>query len=71
MSSEEVTEIKAEEATETVGNEIIETANEEQPTEQIKQEETVIAPIERPHIEQPTAKAKPKGQPKKPARSVQ
>ena len=65
MSSEEVSEVKTEEATEPVANEIIEETKQEQPTEQIKQEETITAPVE-----QPTAKAKPKAQPKKLARSV-
>ena len=65
MRSEEVTEVKTEEATEPVANEIIEETKQEQPTEQIKQEETITAPVE-----QPTAKAKPKAQPKKLARSV-
>ena len=71
MSSEEVTEVKTEEATEPVANEIIETTNEEEPTEPIKQEETTTAPVEENKEEtQPTAKAKPKAQPKKLARSV-
>ena len=38
MSSEEVNEVKNEEVPEVVANEIIETTNEEQPTEQIKEE---------------------------------
>ena len=71
MSSEEVTEVKTEEATEPVANEIIETTNEEEPTEPIKQEETTTAPVEQTTEQtQPTAKAKPKAQPKKLARSV-
>ena len=73
MSSEEVTEIKTEEATKPIANEIIETTNEEreQPTEQIKQEETITTPVEQKAEQtQPTAKAKPKAQPKKLARSV-
>ena len=70
MSSEEVTEVKTEEATEAVANEIIETTP-EQPTEETKQEETTTAPVEENKEEtQPTAKAKPKAQPKKLARSV-
>ena len=45
--------------------------NEEQPTEQSKQEETVTTPIEETKEEtQPTAKAKPKATPKKLARTV-
>ena len=71
MSSEEVTEVKTEEATEPVANEIIEESKQEQPTEQIKQEETITTPVEETKEEtQPTAKAKPKAQPKKLARSV-
>ena len=73
MSSEEaVTDDKTEEATEPVANEIIETTNEEEPTEPIKQEETTTtAPVEQTTEQtQPTAKAKPKAQPKKLARSV-
>ena len=65
MSGEEVTQVKTEEATEPVANEIIEETKQEQHTEQIKQEETITAPVE-----QPTAKTKPKAQPKKLARSV-
>ena len=67
MSSETVEEAKTEEATEPVANEIIETTP-EQPTEPIKQEETTTAPVEQ--TTEPTAKAKPKAQPKKLARSV-
>ena len=75
MSSQTVEEVKTEEATEPVANEIIETTNEEikqeEPTEQIKQEETTTAPVEETKEEtQPTAKAKPNAQPKKLARSV-
>ena len=70
MSSEEVAEVKTEEATEPVANEITETTP-EQPTEQIKQEETTTQPVEEiTEPTQPTAKAKPKAQPKKLARSV-
>ena len=70
MSSEEVTEVKTEEATEPVANEITE-ATPEQPTEPIKQEETITTPVEETKEEtQPTAKAKPKAQPKKLARNV-
>ena len=79
MSSEEVTEVKTEEATEPVANEIIETTPEEEreafasrsvrePTEPIKQEETTAPPVEQ--TTEQTAKAKPKAQPKKLARSV-
>ena len=64
MSSEEVNEVKNEEAPEVVANEIIETTNEEQPTEQIKEE-----PKEEPKEEaKPLAKAK--AVPKKLARTV-
>ena len=70
MSSETVEEVKTEEATEQVANEVIETAP-EQPTEQIKEEETITTPVEQTtEPTQPTAKAKPKAQPKKLARSV-
>ena len=61
MSSEEVNEVKNEEATETVANELIEEA----PEEEIK-EATEDTSTE----EQPTAKAKPKATPKKLARTV-
>ena len=71
MSVETVEEDKNEEGAETVNNEVIETTNEEQPAEQIKQEETITAPIEEIKEDaQPTPKAKPKAQPKKLARSV-
>ena len=56
MSSEEVNEVKNEEVPEVVANEIIETTNEEQPTEQIKEETKPIA--------------KAKATPKKLARTV-
>ena len=70
MSSETVEEVKTEEATEPVASEIIETAP-EQPTETIKQEETITTPVEETKEEtQATPKAKPKAQPKKLARSV-
>ena len=46
MSSEEVSEIRNEEATDPIVNEVIETTNEEQPTEEIKEEETTTTPIE-------------------------
>ena len=60
MSSEEVNEVKNEEAPEIISNEIIETSNEEQRTEQIKDEpKEETKPI-----------AKPKAVPKKLARSV-
>ena len=60
MSSEEAIEVKNEEATEIITNEIIETTNEEQPTEQIKEEpKEETKPI-----------AKPKATPKKLARTV-
>ena len=71
MSVETVEEVKNEEVAEIVNNEVIETTNEEQPTEQIKQEETLTAPIEEIKEDaQPTPKAKPKAQPKKLSRSV-
>ena len=71
MSVETVEEAKNEEEAEIVNNEVIETTNEEQPAEQIKQEETVTAPIEEIKEDAPpTPKAKPKAQPKKLARSV-
>ena len=63
MSSEEVNEVKNEEVPEVVANEIIETTNEEQPTEQIQE------PKEEPKEEtKPIAKAK--ATPKKLARTV-
>ena len=71
MSSEAVAEAKNEEVAEIDNTEIIEATNEEQPTEQIKQEETITPPIEETKEEtQPTAKAKPKATPKKLARTV-
>ena len=68
MTSEEVSEVKNEEATETIANEIIETTNEEQPTEQIK-EETKEEPKEEIK-EEAKPKAKAKATPKKLARTV-
>ena len=69
MSSETVEEVKTEEANEQVADEIIEETK--QPTEPIKQEETITTPVEETTEQtQPTAKAKPKAQPKKLARSV-
>ena len=74
MSCEDVTEVKNEEATEPVVNDTIEATNEQQPTEQIKQEETITTPIEQTKEKDeetqpiPKAKAKPKAQPK--ARTV-
>ena len=81
MSAEAVEEVKNEEVAEILTNDVIEDAspearelrdtNEEQPKEQIKQEETITAPIEEIKEEtQPTAKAKPKATPKKLARTV-
>ena len=71
MSSEAVEEAKNEEVAEIDNTEIVEATNEEQPTEQIKQEETITPPIEETKEEtQPTAKAKPKATPKKLARTV-
>ena len=68
MTSEDVNEVKNEEATETIANVIIETTNEEQPNEQIK-EETKEEPKEETEEEtKPIAKAK--ATPKKLARSV-
>ena len=59
MTSEAVDEVKNEEASEPIINEIIEATSEEQPTEQIKQEEDkTTEPIEQTHEEQPKAKAK-------------
>ena len=60
MSSEEVNEVKNEEAPEVVVNEDIETTNEEPPTEQIKEEPKEVT--------KPLAKAK--ATPKKLARTV-
>ena len=61
MSAEAVEEVKNEEATETVENEVIETTNEQQPTELIKQEETITPPVEQTTEQtQPTPKAKAK-----------
>ena len=68
MTSEEVSEVKNEEATETIANEIVETTNEEQPTEQIK-EETKEEPKEEIK-EEAKPKAKAKATPKKLARTV-
>ena len=67
MSSEEVSEIKNEEATAPIVNEVLETTNEEQPTEQIKEEETKITPVEQIKEE---AKPKAKATAKKLPRSV-
>ena len=61
MMSEAIDEVKNEEAPEPIINEGIETTNEEQPTEQIKEEEKTTEPIEQP---------KAKATPKKLARSV-
>ena len=61
MTSEAIDEVKNDEAPEPIINEIIETTNEEQPTEQIKEEEKITEPIEQP---------KAKATPKKLARSV-
>ena len=71
MSVETVEEVKNEDETEPITNEVIETTNEEQPAEQIKQEETITATVEQTTEQtQPTAKAKPKAQPKKLSRTV-
>ena len=71
MSAEAVEEVKNEEVAEIDNTEVLEETNEEQPKEQIKQEETITAPIEEIKEEtQPIAKAKPKATPKKLARSV-
>ena len=67
MSSEEVSEIKNEEATAPIVNEVLETTNEEQPTEQIKEEETKITPVAQIKEE---AKPKAKATAKKLPRSV-
>ena len=66
MTSEAIDEVKNEEAPEPIINEVIETTNEEQPTEQIIEEEKTIEHIEKSKgetiepIEQPKAKATPK-----------
>ena len=65
MTSEEVSEVKNEEAPEPIANEIIETTNEEQPTEQIKEETK-----EEPKEEETKPIAKAKATPKKLARTV-
>ena len=71
MSAEAVEEVKNEEVAEIDNTEVIEETNEEQPKEQIKQEETITAPIEEIKEEtQPTAKPKPKATPKKLSRTV-
>ena len=67
MSSEEVSDIKNEEATAPIVNEVLETTNEEQPTEQIKEEETKIPPVEQIKEE---AKPKAKSTAKKLPRTV-
>ena len=68
MGSEEVNEVKNEEATEKVANEIIETTNEEQPAEQIKEEPKEETKEEPKEETKPIAKAK--AAPKKLARTV-
>ena len=68
MSAEAVEEVKNEEVAEIANTEVIEETNEEQPKEQIKQEETITAPIE--EIKEDKVKAKTKATPKKLARSV-
>ena len=65
MSSEEVDDVKNEEATVPIVNEIIEEAPEKAPEEEIKE-----ATKETPKEEQPTAKAKPKATAKKLPRTV-
>ena len=65
MSSEEVNDVKNEEATVPIVNEIIEEAPEKAPEEEIKE-----ATEETPKEEQPTAKAKPKATAKKLPRTV-
>ena len=67
MSSEEVNEVKNEEVPEVVANEIIETTNEEQPTEQIKEESKEETEATKEETK-PIAKAK--AAPKKLARTV-
>ena len=63
MSSETVEEVENEEATEPTITEIIETTNEEEPTEQIKQEETLTPPVEQTTEQtQPSPKAKAKAE---------
>ena len=58
MSNEEVEEVKNAEATEPVANEIVETAKEEQPTEEIK-EATNTTPVEQiKEVVKPKATAK-------------
>ena len=68
MNSEAIDEVKNEEAPEPIINEVIETTNEEEPTEQLKEEEKRTEPIEQTQEEQPKAKAKATAQ--KLARSV-
>ena len=66
MSSEAIDEVKNEEVAEIDNSKVIEETNEEQPTEQIKEEDKTIEPIEKikeettKPIEQPKAKATPK-----------
>ena len=69
MTTEEINEVKNEEAPEPIIKEVIATTNEEQPTEQIKEEEEkTTEPIEQTQEEQPKAKAKATA--KKLARSI-
>ena len=59
MSNEEVEEVKNEEATEPVANEIVETTKEEQPTVEIKEEEPNTAPVNQiKEVVKPKATAK-------------
>ena len=58
MGNEEVEEVKNEEATEPVANEIVETTKKEQPTEEIK-EATNTTPVEQiKEVVKPKATAK-------------
>ena len=72
MTSEAIDEVKNEEAPEPIINEVIETTNEEQPAEQIKEEEKTTEPIEqiKEEITEPIEQPKAKATPKKLARSV-
>ena len=72
MTSEAIDEVKNEEAPEPIINEVIETTNEEKPTEQIKEDEKTTEPIEKikEEITEPIEQPKAKATPKKLARSV-
>ena len=70
MSSEEITEVKNAEATVTLSNEVIETTNEEQPTDQFKKEPKEDASPEARVLRDTQPIAKAKATPKKLARTV-